>query len=1726
MRKIFKFLSYSLLYMVVSLASAYGVINISMNKASGSTDRPSVGDAETYVPAQLTAMVDNFANEDFFDVNLQAQINTDVEDIIIEINGSISNTGNLSDLTVDGNISIELLNSNQQFNVDLNYQNEKVFIEMFNNKFMIETSNILSSVTTVLNLLNIQMPDLGGFDLSNLDINTILGLLSDLTETKTEDSVILDIAVPVIGSIQLTCTPNYALKNIALQEITISDGISLSLNGNIDYPTQVLIEEKDPQQYINLSNVLNLADNLINFINQKQFAFVCEFNYNDTNVLANVYADIANMNFKVNLTVLDNNLNLYFLNNTVYVEFGNIFVKYNLENTEQINSLLQSLNIDFDINSILSLIENLKNGQLTEIIDSLGLSDKSIDLSKIDLGILQNIESQDNETKITLKNIGEISIITNEESISGLKFKNDNLSVKLDSIDYHEIKLNVEESSFVDLASITPTINNAINILKSNTYSGNINLTYNEFVVPITYTIYNKDNKLYAEFLTSIYGQNLSVIYSENNIYLSISETNLYVECDNIQNLIDTISQIFGFELSNIDISDLIEIVKQFINPSVNPLLITSLNDIGNGFELTLFNGFKLNILNNSNEINLSANYDNISISANIIGENTTTEIPQIDINNYTNIENLLPVVENVYNLIINKNIFVEFNATYQDIKLQGGLNYSNNNLEFTALVTYKDLQANVMLYQNKIYISCENINLVFDLNDIETVKAFLTDYFNIDLTELLNNLNSDININEINLQEILSLISLKLTDKNIEVNYNNELSVNVLIENQNISTANINYNDISATITLQDKALQFNPTGSYIDVTSLLDYAKVILNYINNKQISANASINMLKDNSQIKAQIKADFTSTLKLSTIISSENIENLDISLFVENGMLYFDYNGLCLKINNENFKELVYILLEVLGIDASSIPFINDIDLNLDLSHFNPTSLEIKPEDIINIIKLIKNFENNENELVITLDGKNIYSNESADDIIVKLVKSGDKLVGLYAENIYLDNDLTNSLNIALTFNEWTDYVGVDQTKNYVDISGSNELVKAIINMISTKDYHISGSLNILGTLIGIDIKWNVPYDINLKIDDGQVEAYAVIGEIPTLIGVNNDVPYKFGDTESGSGRYLYIYYKDGYIYLYRTEYIDIMFGAGKRQYEKCVKVSLETFLANPMYFVQYSIGFTDAIMGAIQDAMAKASNRTEPIDFSNIIKSFDVENETNYTVKLNMAEIANNTDLDSLSLTLSLSQDANAKNYISNVSFSMFMPLASIFELTISSSNTQIVDYGKEVDMNKLYEFVNNYQYNEGAFWEASNGSWSLSSETLYKITFEENGGAEVSDITSAPSATITLPTYEDMVIDNSTGKTTREFEGWFTSPNFEENTKFTSNVMPSRDLTLYAKWNETTIYYRTISFVTNSPDISLDSITQLAGTNISLPILNEKVETIDNTTTTYSFDGWYSDENFVNSFYSNIMPDENLTLYAKWNIVKVEETRNLTIYDNGQIIYSQRIKVGSNIDLTGVNKICDTTKFYLDENYQTEYLGDFIMPDQDLNLHIRNLYTIKISSAYGNAGTVEYNLYQGENISFPTQNSYVVDDGTQTVQTTYTFNGYSEQFSIMPNENKNIVANWSVDEKYYYTVSFDLRWYLVLSCTAGSKMKEAPNPIPSFKVLEGTTIDLTQYAPTCKAYLTAIPVDAKTFKATSWGTSAWSDYTQGGSGFTSITITSNTTLYACWERI
>ena len=130
----------------------------------------------------------------------------------------------------------------------------------------------MDSVTEIFDIAGIEMPDMGGFDLGALDFNSILGMLSNFTETKTEDEITLDIQIPVIGGVAtLTCDTNYKLKAISIPSLEI-EGIEIVVNGNIDYiesdyvyslsglkylvdkDSPILINENDVEQIYSLIN--------------------------------------------------------------------------------------------------------------------------------------------------------------------------------------------------------------------------------------------------------------------------------------------------------------------------------------------------------------------------------------------------------------------------------------------------------------------------------------------------------------------------------------------------------------------------------------------------------------------------------------------------------------------------------------------------------------------------------------------------------------------------------------------------------------------------------------------------------------------------------------------------------------------------------------------------------------------------------------------------------------------------------------------------------------------------------------------------------------------------------------------------------------------------------------------------------------------------------------------------------------------------------------------------------------------------------------------------------------------------------------------------------------------------------------------------------------------------------------------------------------------------------
>jgi uncharacterized repeat protein (TIGR02543 family) len=133
-------------------------------------------------------------------------------------------------------------------------------------------------------------------------------------------------------------------------------------------------------------------------------------------------------------------------------------------------------------------------------------------------------------------------------------------------------------------------------------------------------------------------------------------------------------------------------------------------------------------------------------------------------------------------------------------------------------------------------------------------------------------------------------------------------------------------------------------------------------------------------------------------------------------------------------------------------------------------------------------------------------------------------------------------------------------------------------------------------------------------------------------------------------------------------------------------------------------------------------------------------------------------------------------------------------------------------------------------------------------------ITFDTVGGSSIEPITQNVGSAITAP--------EAPVKEGNVFVGWVINPAISSLYQF--DTMPAEDFTLYAVWHPLV----TINFESNGGSI-VDSITDLALAEVEIPE--------EPTREDYQFAGWYTDLDLTELFTFDAMPDEDITLYAKW---------------------------------------------------------------------------------------------------------------------------------------------------------------------------------------------------------------------------------------------------------
>lgn len=159
---------------------------------------------------------------------------------------------------------------------------------------------------------------------------------------------------------------------------------------------------------------------------------------------------------------------------------------------------------------------------------------------------------------------------------------------------------------------------------------------------------------------------------------------------------------------------------------------------------------------------------------------------------------------------------------------------------------------------------------------------------------------------------------------------------------------------------------------------------------------------------------------------------------------------------------------------------------------------------------------------------------------------------------------------------------------------------------------------------------------------------------------------------------------------------------------------------------------------------------------------------------------------------------------------------------------------------------------------------------WNLAQTPTYTITFNANGGSEVTSITKEAGQTVNAPS-------NPT-KAGYAFGGWYLD-NGTFNNAYTFATMPEGNLTLFAKW---TANLYSIDFYSNGGS-DVASIYKKLGEEVTPPTAPTRLG--------FTFEGWYLDnETFQNRFTFTTMPEGGAYLIAKWSA----NTYSITFNSNG----------------------------------------------------------------------------------------------------------------------------------------------------------------------------------------------------------------------------------------
>ncbi len=1598
--------------------------------------------------------------------------------------------------------------------VKIYYNKNKVYVSFKDYKYYYNTkefdiNKITDSIKFYLSKFNIELPEIDINKLANnIDIKTVLGILSNVNDVKVDKN----------GMSYTKQDYNFSLNLIDGEIYNIKANYKDDVNFELTLNKEIEVEEINETEYKNIKDEKLVSKIIDGILYEKNIAFELCVTYKNEQINAKINIDIKNeLKIQIKSNIYDTNFEINYVDKNIYVEFGNI------------------LKAKGTLEEIYDFVKQFKMTDIKELV-------KDVDYDKV-MDIYSDILDFVNSNNIS------IDFSKTNESIDGIKAKTKDFSIKLNVADFEEINY-VPNGEYQNITEIANYIQKLTNKIKTIQPIFKVNANYKNY--EINGQIKYINNELEGKFETIILDKRLDILIKNNTIFINFDGFKLKCSFDHAKDMYNYIMT-FAKE----DIEKLIGKVE-IPNISIKDILSELEIEFKEHIVKIVYNDFSLTLDNELFDATIKFNDINANIGLSQDFEVLVEESEYIDLYEFKDLSKAL------YSTL--KNLCISGNATAH-IKLFGELNTLNVNYKVgfvdNSLIgfintNFKGLNINIYLENNDIYLDVIGVKLHVNTSEIQDIVKWINKTFdteiNIDTSETLYDKIKDMHFDFVK--------SVKTINGKTYVEFKDNFNINVIFDDfirqvefaQNENGAILECTNFEKFDLSNLNKQEFKP---YTNYTTLIEN---VYNQIMQKQFNLNVSVNKYKGSKQIQnidCDVNLDLTSLLN-----AYVNVSGLDeqITVHYSNKALYFCYGGetgLKIKIREDAIQEILSILCSAFNIDVSSIPLLNDFLTKEDIDTGNLS--EILPKlDMSNPLALLEYVETinyTDTDLTIVLKGEKLGEYANGKDITIRICYNNNKLTNIEINNLITNVETNEVLFANIVFNEYSGVKQVENIEKYIDLSDSKDLIRAFVNTSNLNDFHIVGGIKLnvdIGikfdaATVGVDarIKKIITKTKELDEETGEIIEKEIIGwdgfielnNYPIITGVNN--ANSNGVALLSRKRVITIYFHDGNIYL---STIDGKSGACK-EFSRMTKIEPSYLFENIKYYMQYLFGFTDSIQNKINEAIDKSQAYEGKTDYGNIVKEY-THNNSKHTIVVNLAELAHNPDIGTLSIIIETSNQmtGDGKDYFKRLDIDLQVLDGLISLKTDSSSNQSdkeslfLIDIGQSVDISKATKFIDTYDnvYGfglNGEYQKEGTGSWKQANKDERSVYFIDNSET-ISTQTGIIASKINFPSMQDRIVDDKITRTTYTFVGWYLDSNYKN--KFNQDTFPNTNTTLFAKWEiKEQKKYTKIYFVTNDERVELDSITGFVGEELSLPRLSNLEEQIDNNTSKLKvFLGWQTVDG--KDYTQTTFQDDEITLYAKWEEI-ITKTYSLTIYHNSQIVYSGKVKADDVFDIKSLDIYKDSTLVYSSSNFDKDNLIKSFVVSKDSIWYMRNEYYVTVVSNYttpnGNPYFNKQTLYEGSNLLLPQYSSYEENKGSYTVE--YKFVGYklegndelitSTSVLTVAGDNKYI-AVWDVKE--YCIVTFDVNawtkpgWWI----SSGSKKSVSnvsnTNGTNQVKIERNTDLVFGNYIATA-VYSYGGP--KYNFKTVAWGDSVQNLYDGKYSGASSLKVTSNITLKPVW---